>query len=118
MKPINCNGCTACCKSDVVELELQNGDDPTLYEHLRMMRTSEGRTIIALGVKPNGDCAYLGATGCAIQPYKPLVCKRFDCREYFQSGGAQWRALKMAEVPALKAVFSAGLSRLLEGGRP
>lgn len=118
MKSINCAGCTACCKSDVVELELQNGDDPKRYEHLRVMRNSQGRLVFALAVKPNGDCAYLGDKGCTIQKTKPQVCKRFDCREYFQRGNDQWRAMKMEEVPALKAVFSAGLSRLLEGGGP
>jgi Fe-S-cluster containining protein len=30
--------------------------------------------------KPNGDCIYLGQTGCTIHEDKPLMCQRMDCR--------------------------------------
>lgn len=107
MSPIQCNGCTACCKHDIIWLE--PGDDPTQYEHLRAPDGDLRR--LALGVKPNGDCAYLGTTGCTIQDTKPLVCKRFDCRVYWAGMSKEQRRQRMEENPALVMVFAAGRRR-------
>lgn len=33
--------------------------------------------------KPNGDCVYLGETGCTIHGRAPAICQEFDCRKIF-----------------------------------
>lgn len=102
--PVPCNGCTACCKGDVVWM--QPGDDPTLYK----LRAWNGR--LALDVKPNGDCVYLGPKGCTIQQTKPLRCKEFDCRVMYASKTKAERREHIVRWPAVRAAYDAGRSRL------
>jgi hypothetical protein len=33
-----------------------------------------------LAHKPDGDCYYLGETGCTIHARKPIQCQEMDCR--------------------------------------
>lgn len=35
----------------------------------------------ALQHKFNGDCAYLGESGCTIHETKPFACRLYDCRD-------------------------------------
>lgn len=72
---VPCNGCTRCCHGDAIRLLPE--DDSSSYKtvpHDRMI----GHLMLAH--KENGECFYLGESGCTIQDSKPLMCKEMDCR--------------------------------------
>jgi Fe-S-cluster containining protein len=54
---------------------------------------------IALKLKPNGDCIFLGDKGCSIYEDRPYVCRDFDCR----------RAVANFPKTALNEVVRAGI---------
>ena len=64
-----------CCVADAIRL--LPGDDPTQYE-------TEPHPVVAdalmLAHKDNGECLYLGPTGCIIHDRKPIMCREMDCR--------------------------------------
>jgi len=93
MKPLNCNNCSACCKSDAVFLHFN--DDPTEYE----VETQNGRLMLAH--KPNGDCIYLTDTGCGIYSKRPSSCRTFDCRLILEKFGEQ-QMIHMAQKGILQ----------------
>lgn len=71
---VPCNGCTLCCKNDLVRLMIH---EVTKYEH-------EPHPFLPnsymLAHKPNGDCHYLTENGCSIHETKPIMCRTMDCR--------------------------------------
>ncbi len=105
LPPLNCAGCTKCCQGDVIWLE--PGDDPARYQ----LRAWNGR--LALDVKPNGDCVYLGEAGCTIQQDKPQVCKRLDCRTLYTSKTKEQRREHIVKWPAVRAVYAEGRRRMM-----
>lgn len=53
------------------------GDDATLYQtepHVRF------KGVLMLAHKPNGECFYLGPSGCTIHDRAPTQCRTMDCR--------------------------------------
>lgn len=74
LPPLNCNGCTICCQGDTITLV--DGDDPAAYE----TEVIAGKTVLAKGA--DGNCVYLGASGCNIHGRAPIMCKAMDCRSY------------------------------------
>lgn len=79
MKKLDCGECTTCC---------QWGSDTTI----RPLLTSSERLTLTddfvgghyvLKAKDNGDCFYLGETGCTIYKTRPEQCKEFDCRKLY-----------------------------------
>jgi Fe-S-cluster containining protein len=80
---VPCNGCTACCKREVVALLPEYGDDPTQYDCHPVKVKESGETRMVLRQRPNGECVYLGPQGCTIYERAPLVCQNFDCRVYY-----------------------------------
>jgi hypothetical protein len=77
---VPCNGCTACCRNNLVLLMPGEGDIPEAYERQRIEAGVE-----ALAHQPNGDCWYLGQNGCTIHNRKPVRCRAFDCRRFILS---------------------------------
>lgn len=78
MTIVPCNGCTLCCKGDTIRLLPE--DNPLAYQtepHERF----PGELMLAH--KENGDCVYLGESGCTIQETKPAMCRTMDCRAIF-----------------------------------
>lgn len=78
-KAVPCNGCTACC---------QFGDMPMLQPEL-WPRDQGYKTITRNGkrylqLKDNGDCIYLGETGCTIHETRPHACRPFDCLDLLE----------------------------------
>jgi Fe-S-cluster containining protein len=59
---------------------LNDGDDVGLYGHEPVAHPITGAPAIALKRQPNGDCFYLGPTGCAIHDRAPALCRDFDCQ--------------------------------------
>ncbi len=81
--PVLCNGCTLCCHNDAIRI--LPGDDVSLYQvvpHERLPNTH-----LMLDHKANGDCIYLGDTGCMIHGHKPRMCREMDCRNLARAIG-------------------------------
>lgn len=94
MSFVPCNGCTLCCQGDAIRL--LPGDDPTQYEtepHVHY------RDQLMLAHKPNGDCVYLGESGCTIHDRSPQMCREMDCRNIRRSiGYTEARRLNVIRV--------------------
>jgi Fe-S-cluster containining protein len=73
---VPCNGCTACCRNEVVLLSVEHGDDPDRYVTDMLVGGP------ALRHKENGECVYLGEVGCTIHETVPYACRMFDCRRW------------------------------------
>lgn len=72
---VPCNGCVACCRGDAVRLSDADRADGYLtepYPHAPRVKM--------LAHKPNGDCIYLGESGCTIYDRRPTICREMDCR--------------------------------------
>jgi len=76
MFDVPCNGCTRCCHNDAVRILPH--EDPAKWHTVPHDYAAGARM---LAHKPNGDCVYLGATGCTIQHDKPQQCYEMDCRD-------------------------------------
>lgn len=112
-KQVPCNGCTACCRNEVLMLEPWNGDDVASYECELTPHPVSGALVIALKRKPNGDCHYLGPTGCTIHERAPAQCRDFDCRKFFMKFTRHQRR-KIERIGGKKPrdIFAAGKARL------
>lgn len=96
---VPCNGCTACCKNDVVVLG--KGDNLLAYR----WHTEFGRPV--LDRKDNGDCVYLLDDGCSIHGKAPGICQRMDCRELYRMTPPERREQRMKENPQMIHIYSA-----------
>lgn len=105
-RSVDCNGCQACCKSQLITLEPE--EDPAAYD-CDAIEGPRGM-LYALKHKPNGDCVYLDETGCSIHGRQPIVCKSFDCRLF----ALEWPRKKRREagMAGWDTVFRAGYERL------
>ena len=80
MSEVPCNGCTACCKNDIIFLDPD--ENPADYETVWTVHRRTGVGGFALKRKVNGHCIYLvEGKGCSIHGRAPKVCKAFDCRK-------------------------------------
>lgn len=77
--PINCNGCRACCKKDLLILHPEMGDDPSQYLHRKVKHPLTNKPAYALQNKDNGECIYLTETGCGNYENRPAICREFHC---------------------------------------
>ena len=77
-----CGSCTACCRWGANASVLQ----PILGElEAGNYQSVEIAGSHRLAATPSGDCVYLGHRGCTIHPTRPQFCRRFDCREAYDS---------------------------------
>ena len=114
---VPCNGCKLCCTNDMIFLHPDEGDRPSDYLTQPVFNPLTGKAGLMLQKKPNGDCVYLGETGCMIHGRAPVICRTFDCRRlYLKFSTAERKRMIRAGV-AGQAVFDAGRKRLrsLEG---
>lgn len=113
MTTVPCNGCTACCRNELLFLHPEMGDRPESYETKPAVNPLNGRAGLALEQKPNGDCIYLGDVGCTIHGRAPAICKAFDCRRWFLSLGSRSERRRLLRAGMVtKDVLDAGRSRL------
>ena len=114
---VPCNGCTECCKRDLLILHPECGDDPNEYETRRVKHPLTGEPALALKHKAEGGCIYLGKNGCTIHDRAPAICREFDCRRLFLRMTRDERKAAVKSGKASKRVFDAAKKRLhtLEG---
>lgn len=77
-REVPCGACRACCKNERVVLSPERGDAVADY---RVVAVPGGWM---LDHEENGDCVYLGESGCAIWDRAPWACREFDCRRWLQ----------------------------------
>lgn len=77
---VPCNGCTQCCRSPNIYIEL------TLEEAGRLQSHVDEKYGPILARKPDGSCVYLTDAGCSIHTSRPVVCRKYDCRLYALMG--------------------------------
>jgi len=98
LPPLDCSGCTECCKGDLIFL-LPHEIGVYLSE------TIMGRQ--AIQHKPGGDCIYLSPVGCMIHERKPEKCQGLDCRAVVIAAG-----LDVAKKHMSEGTITAALERL------
>jgi hypothetical protein len=104
---VPCNGCTLCCRGwHLVVLFPEFGDDVASYE------TTDFNGRPALKFKENGDCHYLGDTGCTIHDRVPGVCREFDCRAIVFTSTRHERQGMIKDGHESRDVFKAGRERV------
>lgn len=100
---VPCGDCRACCKQD--RILLGKGDDLLrLKWHLE-----DGVPVVDR--KDDGQCIYLGKSGCSIHKNAPNICKRFDCRVLFLTTPKAQRRIRIEQNPTMRAVYEAGKTR-------
>jgi Fe-S-cluster containining protein len=109
---VPCNGCTECCRSNQgLFLQPELGDKVESYRHQTMTDEATGEPIFLLATE-NGQCVYLGDSGCTIYSRRPLLCRSFDCRKHYLILPRQDRDNLVRIGLSSRAVFSAGRARL------
>jgi Fe-S-cluster containining protein len=105
--PVPCNGCRLCCINDMIILHPEKGDRPAEYLTVEIRHPFTWKPAKMLQHKPNGDCIYLGETGCTIHDRAPLICREYDCRrQYLSMTRAERRkavAIGLMDRPKLEA---------------
>jgi len=81
---VPCNGCIKCCQNEMLVLHPEMGDVASSYLTRKAVNPLTGVLVDVLQNKPNGDCIYLGDTGCTIHDRSPAICREFDCRRMFE----------------------------------
>ena len=79
---VACGACRECCRGEAIML--LPGDDPSIYLTEEIVSPIDGTMQKFLIQKPNGDCIYLGETGCTIYDKAPQICRSFDCAALFK----------------------------------
>jgi len=88
-------------------LHIDRGDDPSRYQTAMCYAPGQAPMMI-LDRKDNGDCVYLGESGCTIHDDAPWVCRDFDCRAIFRNSDRQGRKLAIKRGHMPKAIFDRG----------
>ena len=109
MPALECAGCTACCRGQLVVLVEEDGDQAQ-YETVPLEGAGDP-TLRQLKNKVDGSCTYLTDQGCSIYDRRPAMCRSFDCRLLVRSALAgQLPIIGLGSVPA--DLMRAGLQRL------
>ncbi len=82
------------------------------YRHRVVTDRTSGNAVFLLATEANGQCVYLGDSGCTIYDRRPLLCRSFDCREHYLILPKQDRDNLVRLGLSSRAVFSAGRTRL------
>jgi Fe-S-cluster containining protein len=108
-----CAGCTECCKTNQgLFLHPEQGDDVASYRHRVLTDETTGRVAYLLAAEANGQCVYLGPSGCTIYDRRPLLCRAFDCRKHYLILPRQDRDNLVKLGLSSRSVFNAGRARL------
>lgn len=108
---VPCNGCNLCCRGEAIILLADEGDDIASYEHVLVdIPGLPPQAVLKKGA--DGNCIYLGPTGCTIHDRAPKICKHFDCRGWYLSKTRAERRRMISQGHASKEIFDAGRARL------
>ncbi len=114
---VPCNGCTACCRGDIITLHPEMGDDPSQYETREVEIPGRG-TVHVIIKNDDGNCVYLGRNGCTIHDRAPAICQEFDCAGLvLKAGNSGVREMLQRGVMS-KEVAKRGKELLRRGYRP
>lgn len=84
-RQVPCDGCTLCCRNDMIMLHPEMGDRPEDYLTERAVNPITGRMGLMVAKKPGTtDCVYLGEHGCTIHGRAPAICREFDCGKFYE----------------------------------
>jgi Fe-S-cluster containining protein len=117
VKPLNCDGCTRCCRGDLIVLHPEHGDDPAKYETFELINPVTGARCLAIkrGADPD-RCRYLGESGCTIYADRPAICREFDCSKAFLRFTRNERRAAVKAGVATMDVFEMGRRKAKERG--
>ena len=82
------------------------------YRHGAFTDQATGNVVFLLATEANGQCVYLGASGCTIYNRRPLLCRSFDCRKHYLILPRQDRDNLVRLGLSSRSVFNAGRGRL------
>jgi len=106
---VPCNGCRQCCVNfPAIVLHPECGDDISAYETVEIPHPLTGNQSHMLKHKDNGDCIYLGASGCEIYDNRSIICREFDCRKMYLRFTKSTREHMVRNKIADKQIFDAG----------
>jgi Fe-S-cluster containining protein len=108
---VPCGPCRACCRSELIALLAEEGDDIASYDHEMVFINGFG-DFPFLKHKKNGECVYLGRDGCTIHARRPHICRFFDCRGFYLSKTRAERLEHRKEGATARAVLTAGHARV------
>ena len=79
---VPCGSCTACCTSSYFIHVAANETESLsrIPKELQFDAIGAHRGDVLLGFKEDGSCPMFENGGCRIYDYRPLTCRRFDCR--------------------------------------
>lgn len=80
---VPCAGCRVCCINDAIILHPECGDDVSAFDAVAIKHPLTGKPAMMLKHKANGECVYLGASGCTIHDRAPAICREYDCRKQY-----------------------------------
>jgi Fe-S-cluster containining protein len=110
---VPCGGCTECCKTNQgLFLHPELGDPVESYRHRSVINELTGNPVFLLATEANGQCVYLGTSGCTIYDRRPILCRSFDCRKHYLILPKQDRDRLVQLQLSSRAVFNAGRARL------
>jgi hypothetical protein len=110
---VPCAACTECCRSNQgLFLHPEHGDEVDSYRHKVMPDPVTGSPVYLLATEANGQCVYLGASGCTIYDRRPLLCRSFDCRKHYLILPREDRDNLVRLGLSSRSVFNAGRARL------
>jgi hypothetical protein len=95
---VPCNGCSACCRGELVMLDLTIGEDPANF--LTERKETPFGPIFALQQNPDLSCVYLGPAGCTIWDRAPAMCRSCTAP---QDGGGEGDIPGRQGTPSLSA---------------
>lgn len=81
MKELTCNKCTQCCQWEFNK-DLAAEVEADEYHYLIFKHVDGG---YRLDFNKTGGCIYLINNQCSIYDQRPKICRRFDCRELYNS---------------------------------
>jgi Fe-S-cluster containining protein len=82
------------------------------YRHRSFTDQVTGKPVFLLATEANGQCVYLGTSGCTIYDRRPLLCRSFDCRKHYLILPRRDRDNLVRLELSSRAVFNAGRARL------
>jgi hypothetical protein len=112
---VPCNGCTVCCRKELIFLHPEHGDVVADYDAALTVNPITGKPGFAVRQRADGACVYLGESGCTIHDRAPAICRVFDCRAFllgFGDRAGQRRALHDGSID--RETYNAARQRLTQ----